>query len=218
MRSWYPILFLAIFVALSSDVFGLGVGLRWSTEAITLKFGETRCIEYGVYNPFGENSVIRLQTTGNITELVAVVEPAEVLVPAGTSSGNAVKVNLCLYGKRGNFPYKPAVYKGDVLAAIMGSQVGGSGSAVGASVAATLEVWVGDLTLYNRIRNGATALALIIIGSISYTGYRRYKRKKWESTIRNECPTCKRTFPYDSKFCPHDGTALVKYKGDQRLE
>jgi len=71
---------------------------------------------------------------------------------------------------------------------------------------------------YNRLRNGAIAISLLIIGSISFIGYRRYKRNKWESTIRNECPTCKNTFPYDAKFCPDDATPLVKYKGEERLE
>jgi len=217
MRAGVLSLFLTLVVFLSSAVYGLGVGLRWDTEIINVKYGETKCIVYGIYNPFGTDSAVKLQTTGNITELVKIIEPPEALIPADTWPADSVDVKLCLYGMRGEFPYKPAVYSGEVLAAITGSKVGGSGSAVGASVAAPLEVRVGDLGLYNRIRKTAISLTLIIVGTISLVGYKKYKRKKWEITIRNECPVCKKTYPYDSKFCHDDGTELVKYKGDERL-
>ncbi len=199
-------------------VSALGVGLRWTTQGELVGFGETKCIPYGVYNPFGTDTKIRLETTGNLSDIVTEVIPPDAFVPAGTMATDALRVDLCLYGKRGKFPFKPANYEGEVLAVIIGTQKGGTGSAVGASIAAPLVVKVGNYNLYNNIKKGSIALGALLILGISYVSISRYKRKKWESTIRNECPTCKKTYPYEAKFCPDDGTSLVKYKGDERLE
>ncbi len=211
---------IVIFILFSPPgAMAFGVGLRWTTEGILLGFGETKCIPYGVYNPFGVDEFIRLEATGSLSDIVSSINPPEALVPGGTGPSNATRFDLCLYGKRGEFPYKPANYHGDVLAIITGtSSAGGTGSVLGASIAAPLDVRVGDLSLYNKIRKIAIILGVLIIVGSSYIVLRRYRRKKWESTIRNECPKCKKTFSYETKFCPDDGTELVKYKGDERLE
>lgn len=117
-----------------------GVGIKYSTEGATFIPGRTSCIPYQVYNPWDEDVAIELTATGELTDLFASSENAE--LPAGTSSGEAVTLKICFdVPPVSKSKCSETKYSGQVVAreATSGA-VGGTGSATSVVASAPLTV------------------------------------------------------------------------------
>ena len=132
-----------------------GVGLVYGMESDIVGSNQNLCVIYGVYNPFEIDSEIALDAEGKISEFVTSSD--SVFVPAGTGKDEALNAQICyktpdLRTKKCTIPFilckyecdvLEETYKGQVLASpAMPSELEGSGSSVGMSVAAPFTLLV----------------------------------------------------------------------------
>jgi hypothetical protein len=132
-----------------------GVGLVYGLESDIVSSDQSFCVIYGIYNPFDINSEISLDAEGQISEFVTSSD--SILVPAGTGKDEALNAKICykspdLRTKTCKIPFLlcknecdilEQAYKGQVLASpAMPSELAGSGSSVGMSVAAPFTLLV----------------------------------------------------------------------------
>lgn len=191
MKKIICILFLFVLLCgtASADV---GIGLKWFTESGIADEEATSCIQYGLYNPFSTNVTGYLTATRELSDLYSTPE-GEKLVPAGTFAKDALMTQICfeigdVYKEEcmaGDFlcklecKEKEVTYEGEVAASYRtGGAVGGTGSAVGTSMAAPLTLTVRctphpvDYTpLYMLI------VGIIIIIILGFTGKKIRDRK-----------------------------------------
>jgi general stress protein CsbA len=132
----------------------VGIGLKWYVESGIVEEETISCQEYGIYNPFDVNVTGHLIAFGGLEKMYIAEEP--VVVPAGTSSTNAIPAKICfkipdVYKEdciagflcEQKCPEEEVVYKGQVAATYrVEVRPGATGSAVGASMAAPLTLTV----------------------------------------------------------------------------
>jgi hypothetical protein len=132
-----------------------GVGLVYGMESDIVNSNQNFCVIYGLYNPFDIDSRISLAAEGAIGEFVTSSD--SILVPSGIGKDDALSAKICyktpdLRTKKCTIPFilckyeceiLEKSYKGQVLASpTMPSELEGSGSSVGMSVAAPFTLLV----------------------------------------------------------------------------
>lgn len=186
------IVLILIVVAVSAFA-AAGVGIKWERESALAEGGEKACLTYGVYNPWPEETYVKIGVSDELLEVLEVQDINATLVPAHTSSGEAIPIEFCfevpekIYTKNcwlGGFfvceqqcKEEMKIYDGDVEIKSVPSPSGGGSSATMA-VSAPLKVKVKcvpygrDYTLLYVI---FAVIALVIIALIM-----KYRKPKAE--------------------------------------
>ncbi len=135
-----------------------GVGIVWDTETEIVTEGSTRCIGYGVYNPWEEDVTAILSISDELKDVVTEEESETKLIEAGTMHDNAVPIEFCftipkIYEEDCLLPgffceqtcEQPEIaYDGSIVAMeqIEGSAGGAAGSATSLGVSVPLKLKV----------------------------------------------------------------------------
>lgn len=172
-------------------------GLVWRTESQFIQEGETKCIEYGLYNPGGEDLNIALYVSGDLTKIAQSEKSESVLIKANTLHDNAINKQLCfrapknVFQKDCIFPtigcqqtcqYGNVEYAGDVstIAEKVGQGSGGQGSSVIIAETAPLSLVV---KCEESPRNFSSAylygiILIVIIIAFTFIGVKKSKQRK----------------------------------------
>lgn len=173
-----------------------GVGIKWSQESFLVNQGEKTCISYSVYNPWTEDSYVKIELPDNLKTVLVSQEAETKMVPANTSSKDAIPIGFCfkspeVYPKecvlgiicKQQCPSEQKVYEGEVSVVSVPSsnQISGSGgSTTQMAVSAPLKLKIQclahgyDFTIVYIIVAVIAGLAIIIIL------YRKYRRPESE--------------------------------------
>jgi len=121
-----------------------GVGIVYGTVISEVEEGQTKCFDYGVYNPWDEDVKLQLTTSGEIAELNPYSENID--VPGGTTHDIAKQLQICFDVPRVysmTCPAEPKTFKGKIIATeYYPAGVAGTGSTTSISAAAPLELVV----------------------------------------------------------------------------
>jgi len=144
-------------VIILSGIASAGVGIKWERESALAAGGEKACLTYGVYNPWPEETYVKVGVSEELQEVLIVQELNATLIPAHTGSEASIPVEFCfevpkgIYKKNcwlGNFfvckqecKDNQRVYDGDVEVKSVPPPMGG-GSAAIMAVSAPLRVKV----------------------------------------------------------------------------
>lgn len=96
------IIFLLIFPIVSA-----GVGISWNKESSLVPENTKTCMTYKVYNPWPEDSYVKIRLSDELMQIVSYVESEEKFVPEHTSSAEAIPIEFCFK--------TPRVYTKDCL-------------------------------------------------------------------------------------------------------
>ncbi len=180
-------LVLASFLPASADA----VGIVWSTEKEMVNELSPHCIEYGIYNPSGEDATVKLSVSESLEPVVQGVVSHTEVVAGGTTHDAAVKLELCFQVPRvydaaclaGDFLCEQACtqdevsYTGEIMAVEVGEDTGGgmgSATTVGASVPLTLRV---KCNPYQRDWS-PVYITVIVVAAVAISGRVYLKKKK----------------------------------------
>lgn len=94
-------------VILSVGFISAGIGIKWSQESAMINENEKTCMSYSVYNPWPEDSYVAISLGGELNNVLIMQEAQNKLIPADTSSSNAIPVEFCFK--------VPTVYNRDCL-------------------------------------------------------------------------------------------------------
>ncbi|MBS3099076.1 hypothetical protein J4462_02595 [Candidatus Pacearchaeota archaeon] len=155
IRSIVCILFLLVLLIYPVSA---GVGIKWDRESALASGGERACLTYGVYNPWPEESYVKVSLSDELLEVLDVQDTEAVLIPSNTPSGAAIPIEFCfevpekIYEKDcwiGSFfvceqecKEEQRVYEGDVEVTSVAPPEGVEGSAAIMAVSAPLRVKV----------------------------------------------------------------------------
>ena len=140
-----------------------GVGVKWDKQSKLVEQGEKSCLTYSVYNPWPEDSYVKLTVVGDVEPIMRAESDEQMskLIPANTASTEAIPVDFCF-----SVPYvyeeerdcligsllceqkcsgSQMTYEGEVLVTETGAPVSGGGSggsSTSVSVSAPLNVRV----------------------------------------------------------------------------
>ncbi len=174
-----------------------GVGIKWTLNSVVVKEGEELCVDYGIYNPWEDDVTMKLTVGSELKTVTAESVSEPKFVKAGTSSSNAIPVNLCfkttdaVYEKScllGSFLCAKScsgsekVYEGEVVASEVKneSSQGAFGSSTNIGVSTRLQVKV-LCEPYSRDWTVAFGVILVIgILCVVYALRRRTMSKKGE--------------------------------------
>jgi len=175
-------------------------GIKWSTESEFVQEGQTKCVTYGVYNPFGTDVKAQISLSGELEKLPYTISQNDVLLKAGTSSKQAVPIEVCFTVDE--------VYKEDcVLGSVMceqkcnseqikftgqlvitdaptGNDVQGTGSKATVSAGAPLELLVGCVEQQRDYLVLYMVTIVIIIAVLVMMLFRRYRAPASERKTR----------------------------------
>ena len=166
-----------------------GVGIKYGIESIAIPDESLHCVEYGVYNPWEDTSVVVLSAGGDIEQFA--LESTEVNVSAYTYHGDAITVDICfqpdIFEKdclindwglcRKVCAQEEAVFEGEVAATeIRTISASGTGSAASASAAAPLKITV-KCESYERNWLPVIALVIVIVITVAALLFVRQVRK-----------------------------------------
>ncbi len=134
-----------------------GVGISWSTETEAVEENKVHCIDYGLYNPWDEDVYAVLSTSGELSDIVTIIEREPQPIKAKTASTNAIQTRICFEVKdvykescilgmlceRKCNTQPPREFIGQIIVKEKNPQgVQGSGSSVTLDVAAPLKIKV----------------------------------------------------------------------------
>lgn len=170
-----------------------GVGIVWDTEVEIVDAGATRCIQYGVYNPWDEPVTAELTVSDEFKDIITNEKSEVKEIPAKTTHDKAIPVELCF--KVGGYSEDCAIgnqvcaqtcstpevsYSGKIRATeVAGSSSGGTGSATTESLAVPLLLKVRctphsrDFTLVYTV---AIVFAITAMGVIFFKRGRKKRR------------------------------------------
>lgn len=174
-----------------------GVGIKWDQESVVVNEGEKTCLTYEVYNPWPEESYVKIELSGEIEGILTNQESEEKLVPANTASGEAIPIKFCfkapeLYEKDcllGSLVCKrecneeQRIYSGEVVVKSIPipAQIGGSGgSATTMAVSAPLNI---KIRCNSHSRNFTLVYVFFALVFGVFTAvllYSRYKKPELE--------------------------------------
>jgi hypothetical protein len=178
--------FLVLLLLLVSPVTAsIGIGIKWTTESEFINENQERCITYGIYNPFDTDVMGYLTATQELAGLYQAEEPK--LIPAHTSSGEAIPTNICftvseVYEEKSYLGFLPkrqcseeqVTLKGEIMAAYVLESGPGMGSVTGVSFASPLRLRV---TCTPLERNWTPVYAIIIL-IVAIAGFAFRKRRR----------------------------------------
>ncbi len=87
-----------------------GVGIKWDKESALINENDRTCLTYYVYNPWNEDTTVKVELsdeTGDLNSIVTEQESETKLVPANTSSKDALPIEFCFSA--------PEIYERDCL-------------------------------------------------------------------------------------------------------
>ena len=137
-----------------------GVGISWNKETSLVPESTKTCLTYKVYNPWPDDSNVRIELSESLMEIVNYIESESKFVPKDTSSKEAIPVEFCfktpnvykkdclLFNKlicKQDCGEEMKIYEGEVEVLELGNQDvsgGTGGSATAVSVSAPLRIKV----------------------------------------------------------------------------
>lgn len=72
-----------------------GIGMKWEIENITVLEGSETCLSYGIYNPWPEESKVKIELSDSLEDLVYSSYSQERVIPQYTPSNSSVPVTIC---------------------------------------------------------------------------------------------------------------------------
>jgi len=185
-----------VIVILNLSFVSAGVGIKWDRESALVNEGEKTCLTYNVYNPWPEASYVAIEVSddfGELKEILTEQESEEKLIPAETSSAEAIPIKFCfkvpkVYERNclvGSFiceqkcNEEQKIYDGEVSVKSIPppTDIGGSGgSTTSMAVSAPLKIRVNcnahsrDFTLIYVL---LALISALIVGIIIYRKYRK---------------------------------------------
>jgi len=178
-----------------------GVGIKWDRESALAEGGERACLTYGVYNPWPEETYVKISLSDELQEVLDVQDINSTLIPAHTASTEAIPIEFCfdvperIYGKNcwfGGFfvceqecKEEQMIYEGDVEIRSVPPPSGGGSSATMA-VSAPLRVKVKCVphgTDYTLLYVVLAVVALVVITLIMK--YRKPKSERVKEKMKS---------------------------------
>jgi hypothetical protein len=89
------LVFVLVFILCFHLVSAAGVGLKWDKESVIIPENEKTCLTYYVYNPWPTDSYVQMRLSSEMQSIVSSYQSEKKLVPAGTSSANALPLEFC---------------------------------------------------------------------------------------------------------------------------
>jgi len=86
-----------------------GIGIKWEQESFIVNENEKTCVTYSVYNPWPEDTSVRIELADTLKDVMVSQEAETKLIPADTSSADAIPLKFCFK--------VPRVYGQDCLVA-----------------------------------------------------------------------------------------------------
>jgi len=191
-------LFFAIFLFFNLSFVSAGVGIKKYQESMMVNENEEGCVIVGAYNPFSTDTYINIGVSESLKEVLSLQEADTKLLPAGTSSSNAIDMNFCFKVPKvytrdcsiGSFicalscdePQKE--YAGDIfLQTVPGDSVAGGvgGSTTSMSVSQDMNVRVAcnphsrDYTLVYVL---VALISALVVGTTLFNKYRKPKEQR----------------------------------------
>lgn len=84
-----------VLLLLMTSLVSAGVGLRWEEQSRQIYAGERTCMTYSVYNPFDSDEYVAISVSEELETVLDLQELEGTLIPAQTSSSEAVPVEFC---------------------------------------------------------------------------------------------------------------------------
>lgn len=72
-----------------------GVGIKWGRESLLVSQGQEACLTYSVYNPWPDDSYVKIGLSGELNDILQYQESEAQLIPANTGSGEAIPLEFC---------------------------------------------------------------------------------------------------------------------------
>jgi len=182
---------------LALPLISAGVGLKWSQESVAVNEGQKACLTYSVYNPWPEESYVKIIVSDSLQEVLTSQESEEASVPAETSSSEAIPLKFCF-----NVPYiyersclignyiceqscdeEQKVYAGEVIVESIPNPIGTTGtggSSTSMSVSAPLNVRVVCTAHGKDFTPVYILLALISLTVVLILIVKKYRKPKIE--------------------------------------
>lgn len=182
-----------IFTVLVSPVIALkGVGIKYGVEYTTVGEGAETCLSYGVYNPWDESVVAELTADGELEQFIHKTHSKR--IPAGTNSGDAIKINVCFDVPKGTLDScdEPKVFEGTVIAREKKDAfISGSGSTTSTMVSAplTLEIICGEGVTGAAVAgvlSGSLGVGAILIAILAVLGYGVARFRKRQQPLSSQ--------------------------------
>jgi hypothetical protein len=89
------IIFILIFGFILLPVVSAGVGIKWSQESVLVNEGEKPCLTYSVYNPWPEESFVKIELSDELKRVLIMQESDSKHVPSNTPSTSAIPIEFC---------------------------------------------------------------------------------------------------------------------------
>jgi len=174
-----------------------GVGIKWTQESFIVAEDEKACLTYSVYNPWPEESYVRIELPENLKELLVSQEAETKFVPSNTASVDAIPISFCFKSPKvyaeeciiGGFLCKKEckeeqkVYTGEIsVKSVPGNteMSGSGGSATQMSVSAPLRLKITCTPHSTDFSLIYIILAIIALIAIVIILYRRYRKPEKE--------------------------------------
>jgi len=181
-----------------------GLGIGYSSQSFMAEEGKTFCLDYyKVYNPWDDDSYVTVDVSPELKEIVIKQETESLLVPAQTSSKEAISLNQFCFkvpevyereylisgmaiapDKLSCDGQEQKVYEGEIVVtkapAPIDASVGAGGSATQSSISAPLKIRVPCNAYswdYTSLYVALAALSGIVIFIVLF---RRYRTPKLE--------------------------------------
>lgn len=196
--------FLLISILMLSFI-SAGVGLKWSQESVIAIEHKKACITYYVYNPWDSDTYVQIELSDEMQNIVASYESEKKLIPAHTSSGEALPIEFCfktpyIYERDcwiGNFLFckqecneEMEIYSGDIEAVEISEanfkSSGAGGSATQMSVSAPIKVGVQCVAHDRNLSLIYIVVALIAGTLLTLNILKRRKSKRKSKSIKSK--------------------------------
>lgn len=197
----YKLLFIFMMTVIFLSVVSAGIGISTDSNSALLKEGGKVCLKnFKAYNPFSSDTFVTISVSDDLKNILTDQEAETKLVPAGTSSQNAIPIEFCfkvpddVYEKErapvplvGNVVYKRdctgqemKTYTGEViLQSVPGAAgTGYAGSSTVMSVSSPLNVRVQCNDQPWRLTPVYIFMAVLSAGVVGFVLFRRYRKPK----------------------------------------
>lgn len=195
---------LVLIILLFANFVFAGVGIKWERESALINENEKTCLIYSVYNPWPEETNVKIEVSdesGELNKILIEQESEEKLIPAYTSSQEAIPIKFCFKTSQvyerdcwisDKFICKQECneerveYRGEVLVKSVpkSSEIGGTGgSATTMAVSAPLSIKIkcnAHPRNFTIIYILVILISAIVLGKVLYKKYRKpaYERDK----------------------------------------
>lgn len=95
MKKRGMILGMVLLVSIMIPLISAGVGISWDKESALVPEGTKTCLTYKVYNPWPQDTVVSIELSDSLQEILSSTQGEVTLIPKDTSSTNAIPVTFC---------------------------------------------------------------------------------------------------------------------------